>query len=831
MQNVYWKYVFFVLLFSGFATQGLTNEFCISREPEVSQFYRGFPALFFDNHQGFIVIWEDWRDGEYAGYAQRFDPTGKPVGKNFPLFGHLEVAYMPDGTLFSLTQKQVLETIEFEYIFAGQIQTTEGLQSPALPIYRTFVPFCGTGFLGQATGVLTVQNSFRAYVYYDGRLVYNQYDLSGNLLNAYTFSLEPDNYRKPAGRLFANGACQLSGNSVLTWYRYPNPHQNDSQLTNGYYATFFNAANEIIADSVRIDTCSHHYYRDFNSLSKTIAIDSSRFLFIWLGADSGAVNYQIFSDSGKVGGPVNTLRLTQFSDLPLDTDFYKFYLGPKSQEKFEIGLNYNVFFAQFVRHKHFIRLIFDSHGNLLDTIHSANAPMIWGDRYDSPDNQTVFAPCYSNAGLTLNKYKNDSLHSSIQLVDKIGGANQRKPEVIALDEQHFLVSWRDEQRYWAQKLTETGEQIGDPVQVSSQTFFRLSDSVCVNYNRNILNYYDSENLALIKRDSLSNKGLRGEISDYLVLADGLVLALRQGVDILILKLDFNGNIQAQIKLPESGYYSSVLGKHDTRSFWFNARRRLVLLSNSLEILRNIEKSYAYDHPFEIINPNTFLCKKIDRSHGSEIIIQDSTGKLQASLPFSRLPERNLNLRCVVIDERKFALLWTSEKDVYCQIFNENLESFGDPFVIHTQPAFYQEEGNGCRAGKNLFFVWADSRDFQQGYNIYGKFVSLKDLVSIEPLPVKNAPIDFVLQQNFPNPFNSSTMISFSNSGKIAARIQIFNTLGQIVRNWEYSVLEPGKHSVFWDGHDQDGSNLPSGVYFCRLLAERQVRQIKILLLR
>jgi len=124
------KFVLMMVIIFGVALQAAAQEFCISTEPENSQFQRGFPALFFEPGSGFVVIWEDWRDGEYAGYAQRFDASGTPVVRNFRVHGHRELTFLPDGTNFSLSQKEILEQMDYEYVFKARFAPRPGSNRP-----------------------------------------------------------------------------------------------------------------------------------------------------------------------------------------------------------------------------------------------------------------------------------------------------------------------------------------------------------------------------------------------------------------------------------------------------------------------------------------------------------------------------------------------------------------------------------------------------------------------------------------------------------------------------------------------------------------------------
>jgi len=80
------------------------------------------------------------------------------------------------------------------------------------------------------------------------------------------------------------------------------------------------------------------------------------------------------------------------------------------------------------------------------------------------------------------------------------------------------------------------------------------------------------------------------------------------------------------------------------------------------------------------------------------------------------------------------------------------------------------------------------------------------------------PGDFALQQNYPNPFNPSTTIRFAIKEASVADIAIFNVLGQQVKTLASERLTPGTYTVKWDGTDNRGISVPSGIYFVRMTA-------------
>lgn len=89
---------------------------------------------------------------------------------------------------------------------------------------------------------------------------------------------------------------------------------------------------------------------------------------------------------------------------------------------------------------------------------------------------------------------------------------------------------------------------------------------------------------------------------------------------------------------------------------------------------------------------------------------------------------------------------------------------------------------------------------------------------------------FSLSQNYPNPFNPSTSISFSLAQKAYANIIVYDLLGRRVKTLTSSLLDAGEHKIIWDGTDDSGMEVASGIYLYKLEARglSQVRRMTLL---
>jgi hypothetical protein len=99
---------------------------------------------------------------------------------------------------------------------------------------------------------------------------------------------------------------------------------------------------------------------------------------------------------------------------------------------------------------------------------------------------------------------------------------------------------------------------------------------------------------------------------------------------------------------------------------------------------------------------------------------------------------------------------------------------------------------------------------------------------IEPHPLVQV---FKLFQNFPNPFNPTTTISYQLPASNDVELTIYNLLGQQVRSLVKERKPAGFYEVEWDGRDETGKNASSGIYFYRLQAGKYVRTRRLLLIK
>jgi hypothetical protein len=98
-------------------------------------------------------------------------------------------------------------------------------------------------------------------------------------------------------------------------------------------------------------------------------------------------------------------------------------------------------------------------------------------------------------------------------------------------------------------------------------------------------------------------------------------------------------------------------------------------------------------------------------------------------------------------------------------------------------------------------------------------------------PEMAIPTKFALHQNSPNPFNPTTRVAFDMPAAGDVEITVFNVLGQRVTDLVNGYREAGSYDVIWDGKDDAGQSVASGVYFYRIKTDQFNDTKKMLLLK
>lgn len=103
------------------------------------------------------------------------------------------------------------------------------------------------------------------------------------------------------------------------------------------------------------------------------------------------------------------------------------------------------------------------------------------------------------------------------------------------------------------------------------------------------------------------------------------------------------------------------------------------------------------------------------------------------------------------------------------------------------------------------------------------------LQNSEEIPL--IPLEFELFQNYPNPFNAATTISFNLPKRMHVSVKIYNILGQLVKALVDEEVHGGHHKIQWDGRNNHGNLVSTGLYIVRLDSKDKIAVKKLLLIK
>jgi hypothetical protein len=175
------------------------------------------------------------------------------------------------------------------------------------------------------------------------------------------------------------------------------------------------------------------------------------------------------------------------------------------------------------------------------------------------------------------------------------------------------------------------------------------------------------------------------------------------------------------------------------------------------------------------------------------------------------------------DPRQIRYIYKANAQTVPSVWNAPDTGVNDYWPEYSPPQrAYTIRGTDNSIGSAVLYVSALDQDL---YFDASSFTAVED--EVEDKPIRR----FSLDQNYPNPFNPTTKIEFvlSKSGQV--RVEIFNILGQKVKTLVDQYLKAGHQMVEWDGKDDSGKEVTSGVYFYRLQAKEFTQTKKMVLMK
>jgi photosystem II stability/assembly factor-like uncharacterized protein len=122
------------------------------------------------------------------------------------------------------------------------------------------------------------------------------------------------------------------------------------------------------------------------------------------------------------------------------------------------------------------------------------------------------------------------------------------------------------------------------------------------------------------------------------------------------------------------------------------------------------------------------------------------------------------------------------------------------------------------------YLWALTRFFGNAYRR-----SLTEIVTDVGSDPRSQPVEFSLCQNYPNPFNPATAISYQLAEVSSVTLRVFDLLGREITTLVNGQQSAGSHTVQWDGKNNHGEHVSSGIYLYELRAGTSMTTRKMVL--
>ena len=244
---------------------------------------------------------------------------------------------------------------------------------------------------------------------------------------------------------------------------------------------------------------------------------------------------------------------------------------------------------------------------------------------------------------------------------------------------------------------------------------------------------------------------------------------------------------------DQNYTGFVTGDVDLN--WQSPDSGLIKVATDSPVTRTIAKDETYYFPIMVNPPNPFISFDLDISYN------------QQDLNFVGIQKTGLT--------RDFQL-----------VYNVNLKN---RLIIggYTPKQI-------CDKGVLLYLIFKPVQTGLHQTNIVtNKFLVDNKLLELPTIHLKiendiQLPEKFELLQNYPNPFNHSTIVPLFVAEKVQVQVTIFNMLGKQIRTLLNEQLLPGRYQLNWDGKDEFGNAVTSGIYICKAICSTGNEKIKII---
>ncbi len=782
---------------------------CVQMDPEVAM----------DSSGNFVVVWADERNGNYDIYAQCYNNFGVKEGVNFRV-------------------NDVTDNIDFDQY------------SPIVAMNNTgnfiIVWHGAEGFCAQRFSAIGIRNGSNFKI--------NNHDLG----SAHSPSI----------------AMADNGTFVVVWISTVYPKAYTTQ--HGIFGQYFNIDNQQDGENFQV--------KEF-SLIETylylfVGIDNSGNFVISWEVDEYQLNSIYFQRFDSNCRPISD----NFLVTSIDEEGTCSAFAMNANGNFVIAWNeYPIICAQhFTKNgkKNGIKIKVTDKGRIfrLALDDAGNFVVVWSQYTDIfPE---IFCRSYNNSGKAQNdqfKVNDDSL-----------SGNQDYPRIFIDGNQNFFINWREIFDPVGQLFYINGTKSGSPVQFDDEspairdnlalsmdfkgnfvvawedermhnndihaqlyfadgakkgwTFLLSDDSNGFDQNRPLVAVADNGNFVVVWRDERNGKT---DIYAQYCQADGTLIG---------------SNFQVNENLFDDNIYFlaiSMNGRGDFVVIWnvseniYGQLYQAYGIKKGVNFQINTERFQGRNNTVAMDDSGNFVVVWEEDSYSKSGIyaLRFGTGGIKLDSCFKVDDDCRCNLKQYPVaafnDFGNFVIIWEDYRngyykyydlyhnpDIYAQLYDSQGNAIGKNYRVNNDLGTKSQLHPDVKFVNNyIYYTWQDNRIAGQGYDIFARIDEFKPTAVEEPNKNNIISSRFQLFQNFPNPFNPNTSIRYLLPDANQVTLKIYNISGQEIKTLVESNQEAGEHFVEWDGMLSNGEIASSGIYYCQLKVGNEVQVRKMVLAR
>lgn len=174
--------------------------------------------------------------------------------------------------------------------------------------------------------------------------------------------------------------------------------------------------------------------------------------------------------------------------------------------------------------------------------------------------------------------------------------------------------------------------------------------------------------------------------------------------------------------------------------------------------------------------------------------------------------------------------YSTTNNVIVSVSSEDLTLVSSDVESDTSIHFEMDVYSTTEAGyRSLFLEYYEDGNLIHNLTLDSAFY-VKRPTDVD-LPDVTVPTEFVLYENFPNPFNPTTTIRYALPEQSSVALTVFDIQGRVIKTITPGVQSPGWYEQHWNGIDASGNPVGTGMYFCRLSAGKHTEVIKMIYLK